>query len=135
MIRKEAVLLPGPDPAGERKLAAFRAQIAALDADVASKTRRRDDFARTQASLVREHKFREAHVRMTAEDGAHRPSDRAFPIHALTAADRDLWQFQNVRAWYSGADATLQTSLHDTDAAQPSGAYYKQGDGNVPNHD
>jgi hypothetical protein len=124
MIRKEAVLLPGPDPAGLRKLATFRAQIGQLDAQVAAKARAMREFGEAQTSQTRGTKFAEMHARMVAEDSAHRPSDRAFPIHPMTASDKDLWTFENIRQWYSGGDATLSNSLRDPapDAArEPSG--------------
>lgn len=124
MIRKEAVLLPGPDPAGLRMLSTFRAQIGQLDAQVAAKARAMREFGEAQTSQTRGTKFAEMHARMVAEDSAHRPSDRAFPIHPMTASDKDLWTFENIRQWYSGGDATLSNSLRDPapDAArEPSG--------------
>ena len=113
MIRKEAVQLPGPDPAGLRKLATFRAQLQAKDADVSAASQRQREFAQTRASLAREHKFAELTQRMHKADDDKRASDRAFPVRPLTHLDSDLWEFQNIRQWFSGGDATLSNSLHD----------------------
>jgi len=113
MIRKEAVQLPGPDPAGVRRLAAFRAQLQAKDAEVSAAAQRQRDFAQARASQAREHKFAELTQRMHRADDDRRASDRAFPVRPLTHLDSDLWEFQNIRQWFSGGDATLSNSLHD----------------------
>lgn len=113
MIRKEAVQLPAPDPAGLRRLATFRAQLGALDAEVSSAAQRQREFAQRRASQVREHKFDELTRRMHAADDGRRPSDRDFAVRPLTHLDSDLWEFQNIRQWFSGADATLRNSLRD----------------------
>ena len=113
MIRKEAVQLPGPDPAGLRRLAAFRAQIQAKDAGVAAAAQRQREYAQVRASQAREHKFDELTQRMHAADDGKRPSDRAFPVRPVTHLDSDLWEFQNIRQWFSGGDATLSNSLRD----------------------
>ena len=113
MLRKEAVQLPGPDPAGLRKLATFRAQLQAKDADISAAAQRQREFAQTRASLAREHKFAELTQRMHKADDDKRASDRAFPVRPLTHLDSDLWEFQNIRQWFSGGDATLSNSLRD----------------------
>jgi hypothetical protein len=95
MIRPESTSMVYPDPAGLRKLAAFREQINELDAKVDAKNQSVKRFAEMKTAQVREKKFAEMHLRMAAEDIMHRPSDRAFPVRPLTISDKDLINHEN----------------------------------------
>jgi hypothetical protein len=114
MIRPESTSMVYPDPAGLRKLAAFREQINELDAKVDAKNQSVKRFAEMKTAQVREKKFAEMHLRMAAEDIMHRPSDRAFPVRPLTISDKDLINHENIRTWYNGSSANAANSLRDT---------------------
>ena len=59
MIRPESTSMVYPDPAGLRKLAAFREQINELDAKVDAKNQSVKRFAEMKTAQVREKKFAE----------------------------------------------------------------------------